>query len=229
MGTVVEVKSIGGLRPIGDGVDGNPALGRESELAFVELGARYGLASRLGRVYSVSTAIAGVAPGNALTTSPPITLYNPKGSGKVIFPITAGCVYISGTLGTADLVLAANYDTAGAAPSGGTVITPRNTQIGNAVPGEALAYTSGVLAAIPVLVRPLWFQGVYAGATPPSHFPEVDLAGKVCLAEGASVSIQGASTAKVEVVSNRRMENNILFIPLLYQVWVGKYKFRWGV
>lgn len=148
------------------------------------------------RRYSACTGAAGVAPGTALSTTPPFTLYNPLGSSVAVEILDASLGYISGTLGKGTLVLAANTNTAQAAPTGGTVLAPICTYFGY-TGAVALAYQGATVAAVPTLVEPLFVTGAFVGAAdiliPPVNKPWATL--RKVIAPGASISLQGIMAA----------------------------------
>lgn len=168
-------------------------FGQQRDLIVTPMMGKYYELMRLGLVFSACNLIAGVSPEGALDTTPPFTLYNPKGSGLLVVPLRAKMHYVSGTMPTGLVVLAENKDIAGAAPSGGTALAILNRQTGKAVSGGALAYTGATLAATPVQVAPMWNMNAYAGAIPPYNWDPYDFDGEQGLAAGASVSLQGAS------------------------------------
>lgn len=191
--TTVLIKAEAGVRAPAPNAPGSPALGFDMELLASPLGLQYSALARLGRFWTISNAIAGVSPGGALSTTPPLTLYNPRGSGVLVIPLRATMHYVSGTMPTGLLVLGANYDTAQAIPAGGTTLTPRCGIIGNNSPGAAQGFQGATLAAAPTMVRPLWNMNAYAGAVPPLNWLDTLIDGAAVIKEGASVSLQGAS------------------------------------
>lgn len=168
-------------------------FGLQKDLIVSQAMGKYFELMRLGWVYSACGAIAGVSPAGALSTTPPFTLYNPKGSGVLVCPLRAFMAYVSGTMPTGLVVHCENNDVAQVVPSGGTLLSVRNRQVGNGAAGKAIAYQASTLAAIPVLVRPAWNMNAYAGAIPPLNWDPYDFDGEQGLKEGASCSLQGAS------------------------------------
>lgn len=137
--------------------------------------------ARQGQTFSVCTAAAGMDPGTALTTAPPLTLYNPVGSPGALAIVRAGLGYVSGTLGAGMLVLAAIPHLQQGAPTGGILLVPQCTFIG--VSGNrAQAFQGATLVSIPELVKPLL-------PLPLGGKTEEVLDGTYLVAPGCSVSL----------------------------------------
>jgi hypothetical protein len=159
--------------------------------------------TRHAKSFIATTPSAGVAPGTALTTTPPLTLYNPQNSNVYLALIGAKLGYVSGTLGGGSLVLGANPSLTQVAPTGGTPLTSQCTLFGF-ITGKGLAYQGATLAAAPTLVAPVFTLGAFVGTT--AALMELDAAweGDFMLAPGASVSLQGiagAGTAPLVLLS----------------------------
>lgn len=150
--------------------------------------------TRQAKSFTACTGVAGVAPGTALSTTPPLTVYNPINSGIYLALVEANLGYISGTLGGGSIVLAGNPTLIQAAPTGGTPLAPQCTFLGFVV-GKGLAYQGATLAATPSLIRPVFTIGAWVGTTPDFFELSKDFDGKYMLAPGASVSLQGIAGA----------------------------------
>ena len=174
--------------------DGPIALARDSAQLISLAHHKNMEAARLARTFSVVTPAAGVAPGTALSTTPPLTLYNPQNSGVGLGLIRAAMGYVSGTLGKGTLVLGANPSLMQAAPSGGTQLTPQCSYMGFTT-GRALAYQGATLAQAPTLVEPLFIFGAWVGSADDLHSLERKWEGTNLLAPGTSVSLQGVAAA----------------------------------
>ena len=146
------------------------------------------------KVFSACTAAAGVAPGTALSTTPPFTLYNPQGSGVYLAVARLLLGYISGTLGKGSLVLAGNPSLVQAEPSGGSLLTVRNNLLGYTA-GKGVGYQGATLAATPSLYWPLFTLGAWVGSADSVLQLESVLDGSLLLAPGTSVSLQGIAAA----------------------------------
>ena len=133
--------------------------GRSGELIVGQgVGERHESASR-GNVFIASTAVAGVAPGTALSTTPPLDIHNPEGSGVLVSILDIYVGYVSGTLGAGSLVHARTAQTA--VPTTGTTLTIQSAKLGAAA-GSATAGEGRTVAATPTLLRP---SGLVLGAS----------------------------------------------------------------
>jgi hypothetical protein len=161
-------------------------------------------ATRLGHTFVASTAVAGVAPGTALSTTPPLTLYNPQNSGIVVALLKSTLGWISGTLGGGTLVYAVNTNPSQAAPTGGTELTPQCLLLGSPR-GVARVFQGATLAATPTLLRPWRTVGAWDGTANVLPAPlEEDLEGQIQIAPGCSLSLQeigGAGTSPLVLFS----------------------------
>ena len=135
---------------------------------------RYYEQTRRGRVFTVTTAVAGVAPGTALSTTPPMALHN-LGAGAPavdlsIIQVTIG--YISGTLGAGTICYAQVSDAA--VPAGGTVLTPISNYLGRVEDTEATGHQGSTVDALPTLIRPAFVLGAFLATTAALVAPLVD-------------------------------------------------------
>src|SRR5262245_50827578 len=108
--------------------------------------------ARLARMHTVCTGASGVAPGTALSPTPPMTLYNPANSGIVAAITKATLGYVSGTLGAGTIVWGVNNNPLQAAPTGGSELTPICTLLGSPR-SVCRAYQGSTLAAAPTIFR----------------------------------------------------------------------------
>jgi hypothetical protein len=146
--------------------------------------------SRLGRIFTACTPVAGVAPGTALSATPPLTLYNPQQSGMQLSLLFASLGYISGALGAGSLVFGCNPTPSMAVPTGGTELVSLCELIGSPR-GIGKAYQGATLAAAPVILRPVWTLGVADGTTKDIEDHVLACNGIPLIASGCSVSLQG--------------------------------------
>ena len=181
-----------------DGTLQDPRLAKDGGFIVGDGHAKFQEAVYRGRVFVATNLPAGVAPGTALGTAPPLTLYNPNGSGVlcVIWKATLG--YISGTLGAGTIVWAYNIQNTLVAPTGGTAIVPCNAQIGNATVGQVKAFTGSTVAPTQVVARG---TGISLGAglattaafpSPPVYDP---VEGELVVIQNACLSLQGIAAA----------------------------------
>lgn len=119
-----------------------------------------------GLLFNVSTAVAGVAPGTALTTSPPFTLWNPSTSGKNVSILKSFLGYVSGTLGGGSIVYA-SYNQGASAPTGGSELTSgiKNGLLSGAAPSSRV-FQGSVIGGTPTIIRPSFVLGAALATTP---------------------------------------------------------------
>lgn len=144
-----------GEQSLARGVSAPIRLGPQGELIVQEYGGRYMEIARQGRVFSAVTA--AVAPGTALSTTPPLTIYNPVGSKTLLVLLRATLAYASGTLGAGAVMEAVNIAAAQAAPTGGTALAVLNglLQAGaNSQGNKGQAFSGATLPAAPTAKRP---------------------------------------------------------------------------
>lgn len=178
-----------------DGSLVDPRMTKDLGLVCQDLHGRFYESTYRGNTFIASTAVAGVAPGTALSTTPPFTLYNPLGSGTNLSIVSASIGYISGTLGAGTIVYAVNNNTAQAAPTGGTSLVPINTFVGNNTLPHGKVFQGATLAVAPTILRDCVILGAFAGAA--ALFPPIrDIVdGTIIIIPGASISLQGVAAA----------------------------------
>jgi hypothetical protein len=180
----------------GDGSLVDPRQTRDLATVMQELHGRYYETTYRGGTFIASTGVGGVAPGTALGTAPPFTLYNPLNSGVNLVIVSASLGFISGTLGAGTIVYAANTNTAQAAPTGGTTLVPINALIGNGSLPKGKAFQGSTVAATSVIVRDFAIIGAYTASTVNMFPPIRDIVdGSIIVSPGASVSLQGIAGA----------------------------------
>ena len=146
--------------------DGSPErlrLDRTGALAVVTAHPLYSETANRGKVFVASTAVAGVAPGTALSTTPPMALLNPFNSGKDLLIIATAIGYVSGTLGAGTIVYGMVSPQA-TIPTGGTELTPRCTRLGD-VKGVGRAFQGSTLSATPSILEPVYVLGAFLATT----------------------------------------------------------------
>jgi hypothetical protein len=146
--------------------------------------------------YIASTGVAGVAPGTALSTTPPFALWNPANSGKNLYLIRTRIGYVSGTLGLGQ-VWYAQTTPQSTKPTGGTQLTVNSSVVGNLQTGAGQAFQGSVLAAVPTILMPSQFQlGPYAGAGASINVYSVDeMGGSIIIAPGSAFIMQAVGAA----------------------------------
>ena len=179
----------------GDGNSGEVRLSNELELLVAHGRGKYAQAVKSGTVYIASIGVAGVAPGTALSTTPPISIHNPDDSGVLLSILRVAIGYVSGTLGAGLLAYAQATDAA--APTGGTALTPVNAKLGNTSVGHANCGTGHTVDATPTIIRA---SGISLGASLAStaELPVMvrdDLDGEIMVMEGKTFVVQGVAAA----------------------------------
>jgi len=156
---VIQGGRTGGLGPAADGGNSSNRLGRNNELVIAQGVGKYHEAASRGNIFMASTAVGGVAPGTALSTTPPLDIHNPDGSGVLVSILDIYVGYVSGTLGAGSLVHSRTVQTA--VPTTGTTLTIQNAKLGAAA-GSATAGEGRTVAATPTIIRP---SGIILGAS----------------------------------------------------------------
>jgi hypothetical protein len=152
-----------GLISAADGTVNPVRLDKTGAITIVSAHPLYSEASLRGKMFIASTAVAGVAPGTVLSTTPPLALLNPLNSGVDLAILKTSVGYISGTLGAGSIVYA--YFTPQATiPSGGTELTPVCTKIGQ-IKGAGRAFQGSTLAGTPLIFRPAYSLGAFLATT----------------------------------------------------------------
>jgi hypothetical protein len=147
-----------------------------------------------GGVMEASNAVAGVAPGTALSTTPPFALWNPPASGKNLIVMKATMGYVSGTLG-GGTVLFAIVPSQVTVPSTGTELVPNNALIGYPR-GVGRAFTGSTLAAAPTILRPSFVMGAWVGTTATAPMNEMDIVdGGIVLPQSTVLCLQAIAGA----------------------------------
>lgn len=178
-----------------DGSDVPNRLGKFAEQIIAQAHGKYYEAASRGKLMTASTAVAGVAPGTALSTTPPMALWNPTNSGLLIALKQVFLGYVSGTLGAGSM-LHAQVSGQTAAPTGGTELTPVNNLLGT-TRGTARAFQGSTVANTPTIVRA---SGIILGASlastaalPAIAMDEVD--GSIVIPPGGCWAFQGLAAA----------------------------------
>lgn len=145
-------------------------------------------------IHIASTAAAGVAPGTALSTTPPMTIHNPANSGIVVAILRVVVGYVSGTLGAGTLVHAF-VSSQPAAPTSGTELTTQSSTLaGNS--GSAKAYQGSTVGATPTILRPSIILGASLAST--AALPAVardDVDGSIVIPPGSAWCYEGIADA----------------------------------
>jgi hypothetical protein len=187
------IQGVAGPQPITDGALATLQTGHDSETVTADFHGRYYTPNYRGRLWTVSNAVAGVAPGTALGTTAPIALWNPTGSKVNLEVIRCAAGYISGTLGAGCMVYAG---LAGTTTPTGTRLTSVSGQIGGASSGSVGQGWTGTIATAPTIVRPIGWNMTEFLATSvitPAVWAD-ELAGEFVITPGGIFVIQGIAT-----------------------------------
>lgn len=177
------------------GIGGNSALGtvrgdNTGAMMIQQAHAEYAEPSQLGKFMEVSTAIAGVAPGTTLSTTPPMAVWNPPSSGFNLSIVKCSIGYVSGTLG-AGSILYAYYTSQTTVPSTGTELTPVNCLLGGPR-GVGRAFQGSTLAGTPSILRPMCFTGPMLATSVFQPSAVIDITeGAITVPPGAVFVMQG--------------------------------------
>lgn len=184
-----------GPRASADGSKTELRLDRTAALVVTPGHARFREAAGRGALFTATTGTPGVAPGTALTTSPPFCIWNPAGSSVSLSIVRVRLAYVSGTLGSG--LLTYSY-VAGQAqkPAGGTAIPAQSTRL-TASTGIGQAYQGATLTSAPVMLMPAGtIQPVSAAtATMPLVICEDDIDGEIEIAPGNALCLQAVGAA----------------------------------
>jgi hypothetical protein len=179
-----------------DGVDDRLRLTRELAQVVQTHHAKYTESATRGQLFTVSTGVAGVAHGTALSTTPPIALCNPSGSGVYLVLIESYLGYVSGTLGAGSIVYG-HVSPQATTPTGGTALAIQSANIGGGKRTVASAHQGSTLAATPVLLKPAFVFGPALATTPafPSSMAKDEIEGAIVVAPGNAIVMAGVATA----------------------------------
>lgn len=127
-------------------------LGKDRQLIVDGLhGSQYESASR-GNMFSATQATAGVAPGTAFSTTPPLQVWNPPNSGVNLIIREVGVAFRSGTLGQGVIGYGINASQA-TAPSTGTALVSRQLNGSAGTNSLGQANTGSTISAAANIVK----------------------------------------------------------------------------
>jgi hypothetical protein len=191
----MQVEGQVGPRTVADGSNTELRQTRQGGLVVADGHGRYTEATSRGFTAWASTGAAGVAPGTALSTTPPMAIWNPPGSGVNICILISTVSYVSGTLGAGSLVYGAVLSQP-AAPTGGTELLPIPGLISGAKP-KGRAFQGSTLAATPTILAPAFSLTAALATTAVQPFvPAKDeVAGSIIVPPGTVLIMQGIAAA----------------------------------
>lgn len=180
----VVVEGVGGEGPL--------RLGRYRDLVVSQAHGRFSEATQNRSMYYVSTAVAGVAPGTAFSTTPPMAIWNPPNSGVLIAIAQVFLGYVSGTLGAG--FMGHGYTPGqNTAPTAGAELQPTQALLSQGQ-GKARAFQGSTLVVAPALIRPSFSMGPALATTAQFPFlPYDEVDGAIQIAPGAVWAFQGAA------------------------------------
>ena len=183
-----------GPRQYSDGNTPDTRHGKQAELiGGTAHGACWEAAGR-HKLFMASTAVAGVAPGTAQSTTPAFSLWNPVNSGLDLIIVRATIGYVSGTIGAGTLVWGWVSQTT--APTTGTELTPILTRAA-AANGSGRAFQASTHSAIPAIMRPAFIlSAVLATTAAPLAAAAVDwVDGEIVVPPNTAVTLHGVAAA----------------------------------
>jgi hypothetical protein len=191
---MVNIDGIVGIVTVGDGATKTVRLDRTGALVNTQAHCEYAEPGNRGVIMVASNAVAGVAPGTALSTTPPICVWNPPNSGVILSIMKTAVGYVSGTLGAGSIVYAfvAAQTTV---PSTGTELTPVCTKLGFPR-GLGRAFTGSTIIAAGTILRPAFGMGAFLATTAIQPFQCADMVeGAISIPPGAIFIMQGIAAA----------------------------------
>jgi hypothetical protein len=148
-----------------------------------------------GKTFVASTAVAGVAPGTALSTTPPMALYNPTLSTVRLAIQQVSIGYVSGTLG-AGTILYAKHGAQAADPTTGAELTPVCTLVGKADDAVAKAFQGSTISGTPTILRAAFGLGASLASTAVNPWQAKDeVNGEFIILPGYVFVVQGLTAA----------------------------------
>uniref|UniRef100_A0A6M3IRL5 Uncharacterized protein n=1 Tax=viral metagenome TaxID=1070528 RepID=A0A6M3IRL5_9ZZZZ len=159
----MDAETRAGAQSRADGTPGITRADRTGATVITQAHARHSEAAMRKHIFTVSNAVAGVAPGTALSTTPPMALLNPLNSGKELIIISTSLGYVSGTLGAGSIVYA-YVSPQTTIPTGGTELTPVCSRL-STVRGTGRGFTGSTLSATPLILEPVYTLGAFLATT----------------------------------------------------------------
>jgi hypothetical protein len=190
--SIIEAKV--GPQLVGDGGQNTLRSERTGGLTVTQLHGAYTETSRYGTVMVGSNAVAGVAPGTALSTAPPFALWNPPSSGRKLSLLKLMMGYVSGTLGAGSVLLAAVLSQQ-TVPTTGTELVPVCTDLG--MPrGVGRIFTGSTWVSTPQILYPVISMGAFLATTAVPPWDVIDVVdGSIIVEPGTGVMLQAIAAA----------------------------------
>jgi hypothetical protein len=183
-----------GPQLLSDGTPGVVRLDKTGGMVVAQVHGMYTESALRGVVMVASTAVAGVAPGTALSATPPFALWNPPGSGKRLSVLKAMLGYVSGTLGGGSILFAAVLSQV-TVPTTGSELVPVCTDLG--MPrGVGRIFQGSTFVSVPQILYPAWMIGAWVGTTASPPVDSIDVVdGSIIVEPGTAVCLQGLAGA----------------------------------
>ena len=141
-----------------------------------------------------TNAVAGVAPGTAFSSAPPLALWNPPASGFNLSITKVSVGFVSGTLGAGNIAMG-SIPAQVTVPTGGTEITPICSLLGSPR-GVGRAFSGSTFAAVPTIIRPVFNMGAFVGTTALAPQDcDVLVDGGIVVPPGSAIALQGIAGA----------------------------------
>lgn len=147
------------------------------------------LRARRRNIFTASTLAAGVAHGTALSTTPPLALWNPTGSNQRLILVEAVLGYVSGALGAGSVVYGVVPQAA--APAGGAELVVQPAVLGDPLPaGIGRAFQGSTLSGVPTLIKP-----AFVLEAAPTKVQKDAIEGALSIRPGQALCLQGVAAA----------------------------------
>jgi len=188
-----------GPRIVSDGAETEVRLGRMGCVVTTDAHGRYTENTTRGYVYSASTAVAGVAPGTALSTTPPLALWNSPGSQVNLCVLWSQLGYVSGTIGAGTVVYAYVLQQTTTPTTGTELATVCNNL--SAARSRGRVFQGSTLASTPLILypahtlQPTLATAPAAGGFAPAAVSKDEVAGGIVVPPGAVLVMQGVAAA----------------------------------
>jgi hypothetical protein len=185
---------VAGLVHRGPGAPGPMRGDGTAALVITQAHGNYAEPSIQGALMTACNAVAGVAPGTALSTTPPMCVWNPPSSGVNLSILKTAIGYISGTLGAGTIVYATvtNQTTI---PTTGTEIVPQNEKIGFPR-GMGRSFSGSTLVGTPAVLRPAYSFGAFLATTALAPIDLIDVVdGSIVIPPGCVFVVQAIAAA----------------------------------
>lgn len=184
-----------GPRKVGDGTENPLRTCNTGEIAVSDAHARFYESAVRGNIYHVANQSGITTQAGLSATTPPLTLYNPAGSGVNGVIIYAGCVNSVAFAAAAVIWVAVNTNIVAAAVTGTLTTAHRSGLLGSSTSNKVQALLAATLPAAPVAVATLGV-GLTGAITLQPTLPTLGrfFDGGLILYPGAAISLQ-TSTA----------------------------------